>query len=65
MLVIRAGILKMLVRTANREELISLLLQKQSDLGLHCLSRPLWQATSVQNLSTFTVYLKSSLYMYA
>ena len=33
--------------------LIRLLLQKQSDLGLHCLSRLVWQATSVRN--TFTV----------
>ena len=40
MLVIRAGIEKMLVRIANRETLIRLLLQKQSDLGLHCLPRP-------------------------
>ena len=29
--------------------LIRLLLQKQSDLGLSCLSRPFWQATRVQN----------------
>ena len=34
-----------LVRTAHREDL----LQKQSDLGLHCLSRHLGWATSVQN----------------
>ena len=40
----------MLVRIANRDALIRLLLKKQSDLGLHCLSRPFWQATSVQNL---------------
>ena len=39
MLVIRAGIHKMLVRIANREEL---LLQKQSDLGLHCFCTPFW-----------------------
>ena len=30
-------------------------LQKQSDLGLHCLSRQFWQATSVRNLRNFTV----------
>ena len=30
-----------------------LLLQKQSDLGLHCLSRPFRYATSVQNFRTF------------
>ena len=29
---------KMLVRIANREDLIRLLLQKQSDLGLRCFS---------------------------
>ena len=32
---------------------IRLLPQKQSDLGLHCLSRPFWQATSVRNFWTF------------
>ena len=36
----------MLVRIAKQ----GLLLQKQSDLGLHCLSRPFWQAASVQIL---------------
>ena len=31
--------------------LIRLLLQKQSDLGLHCLSRPFWHTTRVpQNI---------------
>ena len=34
--------------------LIRLLLQKQSDLGLHCLSMPFMQATSVRNCRTFT-----------
>ena len=43
MFVIKAGINKMLVRIFNR--------QTQSDLGLHCLSRPFWQATSVKNFS--------------
>ena len=38
-LVIRAGIHKMLVTKANRETLIRLLLQKQSDLALPCLVR--------------------------
>ena len=38
MLVLRAESLKMLVRIANREDPD----QKQSDLGLHCLSRPFW-----------------------
>ena len=37
MLVIRAGIHKMLVRIANREDL-----KEQSDMGLLCLSRPFW-----------------------
>ena len=37
----------MLVRIANRDDVIRLLLKKQSDLGLHCLSRPFWQATCV------------------
>ena len=32
-----------------------LLLQKQSDLGLRCLSRPSWQVTSVQNFRTSTL----------
>ena len=29
--------------------------QRQSDLGLHCLSRPFWKATTVQNFRIFTV----------
>ena len=55
MLVRRTGIDKMLVRIANRKDL----LQKQSDLGLHCLSMPLsfWKANSVQNFTTFTAVL--------
>ena len=43
MVVTRAGIHEMHVLVANREDpdqTASLLLQKQSDLGLHCLSRP-------------------------
>ena len=52
MLVFRAGIHKMLFRISNSEDLV----QKQSDMGLHCLSRPLcWQASSVRNFKTFTV----------
>ena len=35
--------------------MIRLLLWKQSDLGLPCLSRAFWQASSVQNFRTFTV----------
>ena len=49
-LVIRAGIHKMLVKIANREDLdqtASSVLQKQSDLGLPSLPRPFLQATSV------------------
>ena len=52
------GIHKLDVRIANREvpdETASL--QKQSDLGLHCLSRLFLQASSVQNFRTFTVYI--------
>ena len=45
MLVFKAGIHKMLVRKANRE--VPGLMKKQSDLGLHCLSRPVWQATNM------------------
>ena len=45
MLVFRAGIQKILVRIANRE-----------DLGLPCLSKPFWQATSVRNFRTFTIH---------
>ena len=44
MLVFRAGIHKILVRIANGE-----------DLGLCCLSRSFWQATSVRNLRTFMI----------
>ena len=48
----------MLVRLANREDpdqIASLeAAKKQSDMGLHCLSRPLWQATSVPNFITST-----------
>ena len=29
----------------------------QSDLGPCCFSRPFWQATSVRNLWTFTVFM--------
>ena len=44
MVVIRTGIKKILVRIANREEPESC-----------CVSRPIWQVTSVQNFRTFTV----------
>ena len=42
-----AGIHKMLVRIVDREDPDQTLFQKQSDLGLWCLSRPFWQATRV------------------
>ena len=38
-----------------------LLLQKLSDPGLPCLSRPFWQATSVCNFRTFTILEKTCL----
>ena len=40
MLDLRTGNNKMLVRIANREDPDQTAFQKQSDLGLHCLSRP-------------------------
>ena len=43
MLVFTAGIHKMLLRIANREDPY----QTASDLGLPCLSRPFWQANRV------------------
>ena len=52
MVVIRAGIKKMLVRIANREEPD---LTVSSDLGLPCLPRPFYKATSVGNFRTYTV----------
>ena len=53
MLVIRAFIHKMLVRIANREDPDQT--ASSPDLGLHCLSRPFYQAISVVNFRTFTV----------
>ena len=41
---------------ANSITLIRLLLWYQSDLGLHCLFRPFWKATSVGNLRTLTIF---------
>ena len=40
MLLFRAGDHKLFVRIANREDPDQTVLKKQSDLGLHCLSRP-------------------------
>ena len=42
MLFIKAGVCKILFRIANRENPDQTALQKQSDLGLHCLSGPYW-----------------------
>ena len=51
MLIIRAGIYKMLVRIAKTgKTLIRLLLQKQSDLGLRYLSGPVFGRQLVFNI---------------
>ena len=56
MLIFSAGINKILVRLSKTgKTLIRLLLQKQSDLGLHCLHRPYWQSASVRNFRTFII----------
>ena len=57
MLDFKAGIHKMLLRIANREDHNQTASLEQSDLGLHCLSRPFWKATSTQNFRTITVYI--------
>ena len=49
MLVFRAGIYKILVRIANREDPDQ---TASSDLGL---SRPFWQTANVRSFRTFTV----------
>ena len=38
--------------------MIRLLLKKQSDLGIPCLSRAFWQITSVRNFRTVTVFIE-------
>ena len=43
-------------QSSKPKTLIRLHLQKQSDLGLPCLSRPFWQGFSVRNLRTYTIY---------
>ena len=48
----------MLIRIANREDPVQ---TASSDLGLHCLSRPFWQAASIRNFITFTVYCSSEI----
>ena len=45
MWICRAGIHNILSEYQTGNTLIRLLLQKQSDLGLSCLSRPFWQVT--------------------
>ena len=47
----RAGIHKMLVRIANRND------PDQTNLGLHCLCMPFWQTTSVRNFRMFIITL--------
>ena len=44
----------MLVSITNKEDPDPSASQKQSDLGLHCLSMPLWQTTSGRNFRIFT-----------
>ena len=55
MLVFRAEIHKMLVRISNRQDPDQTASSKQSDLGLHWLSRRFWEASSVKNFRTFMV----------
>ena len=43
------------IREQTGKTLIRLFLHNQSDLSLHCVSRPFRQANSVQNLRTATV----------
>ena len=52
----------MLVRIASKEDpdqtaSLEAVLQKQSDLDLHCLSRLFWQATIVRNFKTLPYVL--------
>ena len=47
----------MLLRIANRENPDQ---TASSDLGLHCLSSPFWQANSVSNFRTFTVAIEAA-----
>ena len=54
MLVIRPGIHKMLVRKANMEDS-----DQTASSVMGCLSRPFWQATSIQNFRPFTIILLS------
>ena len=62
MMVFRAGIHKMLVRIANREEPDQTASLK-ADLGLPCRSRPFGQAASIQNFRTFNIYKQIATYL--
>ena len=53
MVVIRAGNNKILTRMAKKQSFPFAILLQQSDLGLRCLSKMFWQATSVLNFRTF------------
>ena len=46
---------KCLYEWQTGKTLIRLLLQKQSDLGLHCMSRPFWQTAVFPNFRTSNV----------
>ena len=48
----------MFVRIANREDPDQTASSEAVRSGLHCLSRPSWQATSIRNFRTFTVAQK-------
>ena len=57
MFVLRAGIDDIVVRIANSVDSDQIASSEAaSDLGLHFLSRLVWQATGVQNLRAFTVH---------
>ena len=51
----RAGIHKMLVRIANREDPDQTASEEAVCSGSALFSRPFWQATSVQNFRTFSI----------
>ena len=64
MLIFRVRIVKLHARIAHREDPNELLLQEKSDLGLHCIPRPFWQATGIQNFRTCTVLSTVNLFKY-
>ena len=57
MLVIRAGIQKLLVRIANMEDPDQTAFSEAVCSGLPRLAMPFWQATSVLNFRTLTLVL--------